>query len=136
MAWEVPLLELGQFLAGEDLSAAQYRWVKLVDGKIYRCDTDGEHAFGILQNAPLINEPCSLRVLGVSKVVVAASEALSSGDLIGTTNVGTATVVQGTSTGADLGDYPMGMVLENITGSSPASILGTVLIRPLGRVTA
>lgn len=139
MAYEIagPASLVTSFEAGEDLSDHQYRFVKLnTAGKIVKCSVDGEIALGVLQDNPESGEPGAVMIYGVSKVVVAASEALVSGNHIGTTTAGTATRVDHTATGADLGDCIMGMILEGVTGSSPAAVLGTLLIRPLGRVTA
>lgn len=125
------------FEAGEDLSAKQYCFVKLnSSGKIVACTVDGEIALGVLQDAPVSGQAGTVMIYGVSKVRVATSEALVAGNNIGTTTAGTATRVDATSTGADLGDCIMGMILQSVTGSSPAAVLGTLLIRPLGRVTA
>lgn len=133
MAYEIPGLCIS-FAAGESLADAQFRWGKLdTAGKVVRCSVDGEHALGIIQNNPAADAAVSVMVFGVSKIVIAASEALIAGNVVGTTSVGTATKVEMTATGADIGDVGMGVILESVTGSSTAGALGTVLIRPVGK---
>jgi hypothetical protein len=137
MAFEVTCFDLGTQKAGADLTTHQYKWVKLnSSGDVVLCDTDGEIALGVLQNVPESGEAASVRIQGVSKLVIAASEALTAGDYVGTTSAATATKVDATATGADLADVIMGQMLDTVTGSSPAAALGSVLMRPMGRVTA
>lgn len=144
MAFEVagPASLVVSFEAGADLHLKQYYFVKFnSSGKVILCDTDGEAALGILQNTPTSGQAAAVMLYGISKVVVAASEVIAIGAdaqmaAVGTTTAGTGTRVESTTTGADLADMMMGLWLESVTGSSPAATLGTVLLRPMGRVTA
>lgn len=137
MAYEVagPASLQISFEAAADLSAAQYKFVKLdTNGKIVVCDTDGEVALGVLQDNPVAGQAGNVMLYGVTKVLIKASEAIAAGSAIGTSTAATATAVESTVTGADVGDMMMGILLEAATGSSPASVLGTLLLRPMGRV--
>jgi hypothetical protein len=135
---ECPIWDYSWPAAADYSSSGQYKWVKLQsDGTVKVCDTDGERAIGVLQNAPRSAEAASVRLLGESHILVAVSEALVAGDTVGTTNVGTATKVEATATGADLGDVVLGIASQTKTGSSPAGVLGSVLLfGPQGLVTA
>lgn len=68
MAWENGILDLS-FVAAEDLSNDQHRFVVLSTTGVRRPDSETEGALGILQNAPGAGEAASVRILGVSKLV-------------------------------------------------------------------
>ena len=68
MAFENGILDIG-FLAGEDLSNDQYRFVILSGGKVHRPNAAGDKAVGVLQNNPAAGEAASVRMLGISKLV-------------------------------------------------------------------
>jgi hypothetical protein len=136
MAFEFPLLRPGIFVAAEDLSTHQFKFVKVTANGVVRCTVDGEYADGVLQNNPAAGQAAEVEMRGITRVVVATSEALAVGDFVGTTTAATATVVNPTATGADLGDHMLGRVLEAATGSSPAGVLATISFAPIGRVTA
>ena len=131
MAYEIPVFDLGTLRAGADLSTHQYKWVKMgtsgTAGKVVLCDTAGEVPLGILQNTPRAEEAASVRVLGVSKVVLAASEVLAAGAMVGATTAATASA-------ATTGQNTAGMMLEAGTGSTPAKAVGTVLLTTVGKV--
>lgn len=126
--------------AGEDLSAKQYHMVELrTDGKVYLCDAVSAAEripLGILQNNPEEGQAATVRVDGESYVVAAQSEALSSGKFFGCSAAGTATQIDATSTGADLGAWVFGFIVNGVTGTNPAAAKASVMIRPWGRVTA
>jgi hypothetical protein len=67
MATENAVL-IRSYEAGEDLSADQYRIVRLSAGKVYRPDAATDHPLGVLQNAPAIGEAASVMLIGVSKI--------------------------------------------------------------------
>lgn len=81
MAFEGPgKTDLGNHVAGADLRSHQYKFVKLNStGKVVLCDTAGERAFGILENKPRNGQSARVRVEGVSKVLVAASQTITHG---------------------------------------------------------
>jgi hypothetical protein len=73
MATENPLLNLS-FPASADLSSYQYRAVKLSGGQLALCDTLGEKAMGILQDAPAAAGAAgSVAVYGATKAVAGAA---------------------------------------------------------------
>jgi len=62
------------FKAGEALTNYQYHFVKLDgSGGIVHCDTAGELSIGILQNYPADKKAARVRLLGTSKLVMAAT---------------------------------------------------------------
>lgn len=75
MATENGLLDL-PFLAIEDLSNDQFRFVVLTATGVRRPDSEAEVALGILQNAPGLGEAAAVRILGTSKLVAAAGLAV------------------------------------------------------------
>jgi hypothetical protein len=117
MAFEIPGHKLGALLAGEDLSAKQYHFVKVnSSGKIVACSSQGERALGILQNKPLENEPAEVDRTGVSKLEMGGSAtAVVGGDLITTDSAG-----KGME--AESGDYVAGVILETVSAGSVGSI--------------
>lgn len=128
MAFELPKSTF-TYEAGEDMSTLasyQHRFVKMAsDGQVVRCDTDGEFAVGVLQNNPAADAAATVEHVGgggVTKIV--AAEALTPGDFVGTDTQGRATVVQHTNTGADLGDFALGLVVQGAAAAGEkASIL-------------
>lgn len=71
---------LGWWIAAADLSAEQFKFVKLnSSGLVAKCDTLGEKSLGVLQNKPLINQSCEIVDVGgggVTKVVASAAIAI------------------------------------------------------------
>jgi hypothetical protein len=83
--------------AGADLSAAQYKFVKISTGKAVLCAADTDIPVGVLQNSPVSGGEASILVVGGTKVVASAS--LSAGAIIGTNGSGKAEVrTAGTTT--------------------------------------
>ena len=67
--------------AGSDLSASQYRLVKLTaDNTVDLCDGITDVPFGVLQNKPASGRAASIMLAGISKLEAGAS--LSAGDII------------------------------------------------------
>jgi len=86
--------------AAEDLSDDQYRFVVLnSSGNARRPDSDDEVPYGILQNAPESGEAASIRVDGISKLVVNA--AMSIGDFVSPEYVSAADAGKGQEAGAN-----------------------------------
>lgn len=76
MAYEGTGIDLS-FIAAEDLSAMQYRFVHLAsDTTVDMVDSGTEFPVGILQNAPESGEVAVVRVVGVSKLVMNAAVAV------------------------------------------------------------
>lgn len=81
--------------AGADLSSAQYQIVKLSGSGVILTAAITDVPIGVLQNDPASGEVATVTVSGITKVV--ASDAISVGALIGTTDDGKAVdVVAGT----------------------------------------
>ena len=111
MAWEIPLFDMGNLVAASNLAAKQYFCVKInSSGQVALCDTDGEVVDGILQNKPGSGVAAAVRMAGVSKLE--AGETLAAGDLWGTDSSGKAKKIEATVTGADVGDFFGGRVIE------------------------
>ena len=131
MAWQVPGFVPGGLVAAEDLSSRQFRLVRVAgDNRVELVDADGGFAIGVLQNAPASGAAAAVEMAGVSKLV--AGEALAAGDFFGADSQGRGRVVEATATGADLGDWILGSVLE---GVGAAGEIATVkLMSPVHRV--
>lgn len=123
MARELPLFNIPGALAAADLSSNQFYCVKknTTDNQFALCDTDGEVFDGVLQNKPsAAGDAADVMALGVTKLE--AGETLAAGDLWGTDASGTGKVIEGTVTGADVGDYVAGRVLEGAASGELATV--------------
>lgn len=91
MAYEIPGLSI-TFIAGADLSAYQYHFVKLsADNTVVICAAQTDIPVGVLQNDPdAAGKAASVMIYGVSKLEVAAAGALTFGLAVGTDAVGEA----------------------------------------------
>lgn len=124
MARENPLFSLTGLTAAADLSANQYYGVKITgENQVNVADTDGEPIDGVLQDDPGSGESANVMAAGITKIV--ASEALAAGDYWGVASDGRAKKVEATNTGADVGDFIAGRVLEAASG---AGALATVTV--------
>ncbi len=104
MAFENPHYCPPGLAAGADLSAHQYKFVKLNGtGQVVVCGAAGESAFGVLQDKPnAAGKAACVATLGVSKVVAGA--AVAPGDLVTTDAQGRAVAAVKASTNtADAG---------------------------------
>lgn len=122
MAWEVPLFMPAGLVAAADLSAKQFFCVKknAVDNQIALCNVDGEVFLGVLQGKPTSGIAANLMMSGITKVE--CGEALVAGDYWGTDVNGAAKKVEATNTGADVGDFAMGQVLEGAGSGELATV--------------
>lgn len=68
MAYEIPGFVLGTLLAGDDLSAAQYRFVDGAAGDAVGLAAAAGQPLGVLNNAPLEGRVCEVVTSGVAKV--------------------------------------------------------------------
>lgn len=98
------------YAAGADLSGAQFRFVKIVAGKIQLCDA-GDHAAGVLQNAPKLGEAAIVGFSGISKVMVGGTNLAADAEVTTLANglAGTAT-----ATNAILGQNTEGGVKNTL----------------------
>ena len=93
------------FVAGEDLSSAQFKFVTLeADGQIDLADAAGERALGVLLNKPTSGKAATVAMTG--KVMVEVGAAVTAGDEIQTDANGDAIT-------AAAGDVVLGYALED-----------------------
>ena len=97
------------FLAGADLSAHQYKFVKLsADNTVVICSAATDTAIGVLQNKPdTSGKEATVMVIGRSKVN--ADAALTFGTLIGTAADGQA---DAKTAGTDTTEYILGTIIR------------------------
>lgn len=101
------------FVAGEDLSAKQYHFVKLNDsGKVVACSSNGENAQGILMNEPTSGTAATVAMIeSGGKCKLVASGSISVNNFICTSSTGRAAVAD-TDT-----EYVLGKALSASTGN-------------------
>lgn len=68
MAYEIPGYKLGTRVAGSDLSAKQFLFVKVAASNTVAVSGAGELSLGVLQNKPVSGEAAEIMVSGVTKV--------------------------------------------------------------------
>ncbi len=108
-------------LAGADLSAAQYHFVKLdSSGNVVLCAAETDLPVGILQNKPASGQAAEVGYLGTSKVV--AHAAVTAGALIGTYSDGTAITAHAT------GQFEVGQARS---AASAINAVFSVLLAPV-----
>ena len=94
-------------VAGADLSALQYTFVKLnSSGEAIAAAAATDIPIGVLQNAPTAGQEAEVLIVGGTKIVAGA--ALSDGALIGTSSTGKAVALVA---GTDTTKYVVGTVL-------------------------
>ena len=122
MAYELSGFNIPGLVAAADLSAKQYYCVKknTTNNEAALCATDGEIVFGVLQNKPTSGEAAEVTALGVTKVT--AGETLTAGDAWGTDANGKARIVDAASTGAVVGDFTAGTVIEGASAGELATV--------------
>lgn len=121
MATEIPVLTFTR-AAAADLSAQQYRFVKLdASGDIAAIGAATDQAIGVLQNKPdAAGKAAEVMVMGISKVE--ADAALNEADLIGPSADGQA---DAKVPGTDTSEFICGQM---ISATSGAGVLGTAAI--------
>ena len=73
---------------------------------------DGEFALGVLQNKPnAAGVEAEVMIAGVTKLV--AAEAITRYAFVGVDSVGEGKIVEESNTGADIGDWILGLALED-----------------------
>jgi len=114
------------FLAGEDLSAMQYRFVHQADDNtVDMVDGATEIPVGVLQNAPESGEVAVVRVTGTSKLVMNAAVAV--GALLKCEYVGATDNGKGDAADTD-GDYARAMCIQ--ASGAEDDVGGVVLLGP------
>jgi hypothetical protein len=123
MAWTIPGFTFSR-VAGADLSALQYYYVKLsTTDTVVVCAAATDVPIGVLQNAPTSGQAAEIMVTGITKVN--SNAALSIGNLIGTAADGQA---DAKTAGSDTTEYVVGVVLE---ASGAAGELATATVNCL-----
>lgn len=108
-------------VAGADLSAKQYYFVKLnSSGQAVVCAAVTDIPVGILQNTPASGSVAEITVVGVSKV--SSDAGLTAGNQIGTSADGQAAAYVA---GTDTTKYIVGQML---TTTGAAAVIGTAVI--------
>lgn len=122
MATEQMGFDVGSMVAAADLSAKQYYCVKknTTNNQVALCAVDGEVVTGVLQNKPGSGIAANVRMSGITKIE--CGETLAAGDLWGTDSSGKAKKVERTVTGADVGDYFGGEVIEGADAGELATV--------------
>lgn len=107
MAYEISNYTLKITLeAGADLSAAQYKFVKISSGKAVLCAAATDIPVGVLQNSPTSGQEASITVAGGTKIVSSAN--IAAGVVIGTSSTGKA---DAKVAGTDTTEYAVGQVI-------------------------
>ena len=141
MSFESPLFKPPGFTAGADLSAAQFRFVKLngTDLQVVQATVAGEDVLGVQQTNPdTAGQPVTVMTAGVSKVVAGAAVAID--DLVTTDTVGRAIVATSgrtdTSDGGAANDPLIGSFVHGraLEAASGAGIIIAVLLDKMGAV--
>lgn len=108
MATEQSILR-ESYVAAEDLTNDQYRFVVLTSTGVRRPNSEAEPLLGILQNAPAVGEAAEVMEIGRSKLQM--NDAASVSDFIKAEYVSAADAGKGKSAAADLA-YARAMVIE------------------------
>lgn len=123
MAWEIKGFSPGGLKAAADLSAKQFYGVKATaNNQVNIITADGEPGLGILQNAPGSGSAAEVMMSGVTKAIVSSAAAVAAGDLWGFNSDGTIQTVVDNNTGASLGYWAMGIVLEGAAAGGIATV--------------
>lgn len=92
------------FVAGEDLSAKQFHFVKLhTDGTVKACAATTDKPIGVLQNDPTSGQAALVKTAGLTEVI--ADSACAINDILGTSADGQAAPYLN---GTDTTKYGMG----------------------------
>lgn len=94
-------------VAGADLSAAQFKFVKLnSSGQAILCAAATDKPIGVLQNAPTSGQEAEVTVIGGTKVVLGGS--VTEGAAVGTSAAGAGVAL---TVGTDTTKYVVGQAL-------------------------
>ena len=106
-------------VAGADLSALQYTFVKLsTTDTVVTCTAATDIPIGVLQNAPTSGQEAEVLIVGGTKLTAGATIAI--GNILGVTATGTASVL----TVSDTTKYVLGSA---ISGGASAEIITAVI---------
>ena len=106
-------------VAGADLSALQYTFVKLsTTDTVVTCTAATDIPIGVLQNAPTSGQEAEVLIVGGTKLAAGATIAI--GNILGTTSAGAASVL----TVSDTTKFVLGTA---ISGGASAEIITAVI---------
>ncbi len=106
-------------VAGADLSALQYTFVKLsTTDTVVTCTAATDIPIGVLQNAPTSGQEAEVLIVGGTKLTAGATIAI--GNILGTTSAGAASVL----TTSDTTKFVLGTA---ISGGASAEIITAVI---------
>ncbi len=106
-------------VAGADLSALQYTFVKLsTTDTVVTCTAATDIPIGVLQNAPTSGQEAEILIVGGTKLTAGATVAI--GDLLGVTSAAKASVV----TTSDTTKYVLGSA---ISGGASNDVITAVI---------
>jgi predicted ribonuclease toxin of YeeF-YezG toxin-antitoxin module len=110
MAYEINNYSVrATFVAGADLSALQYTFVKLnSSGQVVAVAAATDVPIGVLQNNPASGAEASVTIVGGTKIVASAAATLGTALNFGTTSAGKAVTLAVT----DTTKYVLGVYLE------------------------
>lgn len=113
-------------VAGADLSAKQYRFVKLSSGQVVACSATTDRPIGVLQNDPTSGQAAIVRLSGWTKVEADAAIVVDA--VLGTSADGqAATYVAGT----DTTKYGMGFATK---AAGAAGDVAEMILTPVARL--
>ncbi len=119
--FEQPLFKPTALIAGADLSAARYKFVKLsADRTVVLCNGITDKPFGVLQNSPGSADAAEVMSMGITKIIPHGT--LSAGNQIGTFSDATA---QAITAGIDTTVYVAGQI---VVGNSGGGSIATAFI--------
>lgn len=130
MAYEGSQPLKSTFVAGEDLSAKQYHFVKMNGTlrQIVACSGATDEPIGVLQNDPASGEAAEVTIIGETKIKQSAS--IAPGTLIGTNNAGKA---DAKIWGTDVTEFIVGRMVMN---GGADNTLGTAIVNCVTPVKA
>ncbi len=106
-------------VAGADLSALQYTFVKLsTTDTVVTCTAATDIPIGVLQNAPTSGQEAEVLIVGGTKLAAGATIAI--GNILGTTSAGAASVL----TTSDTTKFVLGTA---ISGGASADVITAVI---------
>lgn len=85
-------LSIGHLVASADLSAHQFKFVKMTPSGVAVCAATTDRPIGVLQNRPLAGQPCTIVCIGVTEVIAGVATIVA-GDTIYVTAAGTTSEV-------------------------------------------
>jgi len=112
MSIEGPKITIS-YEAGEDLSAYQFKYVKLSSGKLVKTAAATDKVLGVLQNAPVAGEAGAVSLPGSVTKVRAGAGGLAEGAWVALEHVGPTDTGKGkTAAGTTDGELILGLTIQ------------------------